>query len=239
MVKTPFDGGELVSDSVAKTIAHLAPGYREWVTIEVRFAESSLLREYAEAFFSALEFEGIIANSMNSPSPEHLELYFHTLLWMRIQKVNGNSRPRSGNQPYDYFLEMPAFISAYLKQVGRASDNTLGIEFVPVIDEEFTPMDPKAMRYLSDMIRALGPKGYEMTDQFPRDLHGSWDFMTFQLIDDTIVSNQPDIHIGLAVAASLVRMEQTKSLFVPIISYGSVDAYRAMIHKLVEPRKAG
>ena len=224
------EGDDLVSSEIASAMAFLAPGYLEWRQIEVEFSSPNLLTDYAHALQEQRELYD--PESAEVISEQQVLDYLMTLVYLRIAKVRKNV---SKFRDYDLWLTIPSFMNVYLKQIGTTIDSSIGVRLDPTFGD-YKVLSPAETRTVSNALRRLASHRFEFTDQFPRDLKGSWAFMTLQHLDDKVVSHKPDVHMGLALASSFIKMEQLGSCFTPLVSYGSVNSYKVVINKLVEPR---
>lgn len=201
-------------------------GFLNYQEVDVELGEPNVLVRYADMLNNRLLGE---RGSLWHVTSEELVDYFMTLIYIRVARVN---QEMSRVNSYDKFLVIPSFMLAYLKQVGIAHNDDFGVTLRPKMKSDFVPMQPVKMSEISNQLRVIKSLGIEYSDAMPGTFKGFWDFMSLQYVDGHIAGHNPDVHPGVALAASFVEMLQTEKVFNPLISYGTGTYFSRVVDRL-------
>lgn len=220
---------DVIQDAdVLRVLSEHNSGYIKFQTVDTIFSKPNVLVDYVDVLWDRLlSARGELLNV----SREEMLEYILTLVWIRIKHVRDERRDLND---YDRFLTIPAFVSTYLRLIGRATSDELGVEVLPKMDSEFVPLSPEKMKEISSRLRFMRQIGLEFTDVLPQDRRGDWSFMTLQYVGSEVASHSADVHPGVGLAGSFVQMQQVAQVFNPLVTYGAASAYRRVVSRLVE-----
>lgn len=225
-------------DSVASISAHVvddvksfAVGPAEFDRVQAKFLiEEGALKDYAEALVDNLNATTLVRGE--GLTTDQMVRYLNTLLYLRILMVNHDSQRHRWLDLVPY-PTIPAFFAVFLESVGIARDLTLGIEIVPEFGGSAEDvMEPQEFRAFSNQLARFSKAGFEYAETFPRDIEGSWDLMSMQLIHGEIRNHDGKAHVIYALLASLYTQTITEGVLLPRVTYGRVDRFRGLIAEL-------
>jgi len=166
--------------------------------------------------------------------------YCEFLIAWRVAYVQGlrckMPHPRTG-------LAVPAMISQLCKQIGIVHIVDAAVEVVPILENSWIKDDATVVSKLenahstSTKFRFFAERlGMEYAPGLSTDKAGGYDFMLFQVVNNQIVTPNPDAAGIVALLAAVTENMCTRTIFAPIVSYGTLDEARMLIKILASPK---
>lgn len=219
---------KLVSSRVTPT-----PREYEEVTVEFNIDAQSMLAEYSNIEYAALEGKIDLQGGEIPFSREEFFNFVKTLVYSRVAWVNNMRYVVHPNEP----IAVPAFLSTVLMNIGNAEENSLGLRLVPVIsgtsndDGMWLPFEENFsnlsllnlydMRRISNFLKSIG--GYNYGKGYLKDKSGVFDFMSMQLVENYVVRHNSEAHPVYALMASILQPHLVTSALSPLVKYANVE----------------
>lgn len=160
-------------------------------------------------------------------SEDEMMFYLAAMVRLRVAYVN-NEATKEERDAYRSGLPIPSFFSLVISHIGKASDQSMGIEVYPQFEHN---INFDVVNKVANALRVANSRGFTCALEFPRDTRGDFDFMTMQLIDSQIVSETHKPHGSAAVFASITRNQLVKSVLTGRISYGDIDMFASLVRQ--------
>lgn len=214
------------------------PAVMDYITVEVNVnLDSQLLRQFVTSLHSSLEVKVMMHGGQMPVTSEQLLSYCQSLVLARVDYVNSN---RPTVTPRDQVV-VPAFLSVVLQNLGTVTEHGIGYVFKPraIRFEGDVEMHPVRSPLTQDEIFDISMKlwrlkdfGLEFAEELPRDRNGSFDFMTMQFIQNTLVTHNPGTAPVQALLAALLELRLVEAVFTPRVRYGDVTVFRRIIQQI-------
>jgi len=195
------------------------------VEVSMNPMSSKVFLDYSESLTLNLNASAESFGSSLRVTVDEIRSYLAALLYNRIAYVS-----RKGNNVIRRAaVTIPSFWVIVLENVGKVSDDTLGITLVPSMEQPLGFSTYQEIDEFSTKLRAFGRFGLSYGDQMPRDTSGSWEFMTCQAIKDRILRHDDKAHPVYALLASTVEMNSLESVITPRVKYGYTEHFRQLV----------
>lgn len=196
-------------------------------TIEVSFG-CGIIHGFAESYASAINNKLAFKGSSISFDSDVLQKYLNLLLKARVEFVQGKRLDGLFKQMF-----IPSLYGLALAQIGTVFDKDIGIELIPVVNEEIECLSVQEALAFSRKLQMCEDLGFEMNPGLPTDKFGSTEFMFFHMADDRIVRHAKDASPAFAALTAFFRMEQLSSMLSFRVNYGLIAEYENMLHGLI------
>jgi hypothetical protein len=199
--------------------------------------DSELLIEYARSLYLEIEAELAKSGGRDVVSKEDITAYVQWLIVQRTNWVNGGkfeAHPKS----QEFFV--PSYVSVVMANIGNAVDKDRNLFMVPTLpkdykveinDKVFSREDAKRV---SNHLTSWRSAGMEGSHGYEANKDGSFEFMTFCVMEDQVMRFYGDAHPTYALLAATVALKGVEATLVPRIKYGSTDSYKRYMSKLAE-----
>lgn len=208
------------------------------VTVEIK--DSELLSILGKKYNAELDriSNGRIAE-VNAISDELFTNYINSLMWMRVNWVNGNLDAKY-RKIYKY-VSVPVLVYQLLLPIGHATDREFGIHFYPTISiEGESLLSVEQIMFISDILRRLENHGLAQTEGLPRAEEGELEYMAMVTIERNILSYKRS-HPVYAFLSSFVQktMLDERLNGVTRIFYGSETDFEFQIQRVLQSANGG
>lgn len=199
------------------------------VSVEINLG-AKVLTTYVEELYSNLAMAVRTKGGDLSFSEEDFRKYINTLIRERVRYVRGE---RILIGPTERVV-VPSYLSCVLSNVGRARHLDYGIELTPKLtDGSFPLFDSKAeILSFSNKLKMLKGIGFEYAEGYTRDRDGSFEFMTFSLMDGVVKNISKEPHPVYALLSSTLCVRGVETVLLPRISYGSEGHLAGLVRTL-------
>lgn len=205
--------------------------YRKWIVVSVKFVSPAIVSDYSERIAERFNSEPSIREEYTG---EEIVKYLNTLLAIRIAKVNGESSLNGGLRArmYPPHPVIPAPFSALLEQVGDVKFSRMGYEYSPVMGE-LEILGPDEFTQVSNKLERMAEFGLgEPATSYPRDVNGDPQFMSIQVNDDVVTSDDK-VHYSQAQLAAFYHIQQDKPITLPLLTFGDVATMRRRVDEFI------
>jgi hypothetical protein len=191
---------------------------------------AKVLTTYVEELYSNLAMAVRLKGGEIRFDEGTLKKYVNTLIRERVKYVRGE---RVIIGPTERVV-VPSYLSCVLSNVGKARHLDYGVELTPKLtDGEFEFMDDKTeILTFSNGLKLLKGIGFEYAEGYTRDRDGSFEFMTFSLMDGVVKSISKDPHPVYALLSSTLSVRGIETVLLPRISYGSENHLAGLVRTL-------
>lgn len=188
---------------------------------------STVFQEYTEALVHNLNAQAEAYGSSLRVGLDEMRSYLLRLLRERVAQVTRDGKQLIGRSS----VVIPSFWVIVLENVGRASDETLGLTLIPEMEDIHEFSTYSDIDAFSSKLRAFSRYGLSFGDQMPRDLTGSWEFMTCQVIKSFVLRHDSSCHPVYALVASTMEMNSLGAVITPRVQYGHTEHFRQLVRE--------
>lgn len=222
---------------VVSELGQLNVGPVQYDRVAVNFTlDKGVLEGYADALVDNLinadtSITGNITTTM-------MVKYLNTLLLLRIQTVTRD------NKRFQYLDQtpmptVPAFFSVFLENVGLVRDSLLGVELYPSFGGDVSPegghvLEPIGFSAFSRTLARFERAGFEFTTRLPRDVKGSWELMSMQMIQGELRNHDGKSHKVYALLSSMYDQVLTEGVLLPRVSYGPTSRFGGLVKEFAK-----
>lgn len=191
------------------------------------FNKGELLSSFAKFEVKELARITRYASNVHLPSKADMEKYLTTLLYWRIQSVNGATVDKK------YHLKVarvPARFATVLLNIGIAIDKTRNFKFVPATKiTKKDIMSAEEFKDVSELLAEFYEEGYSTVRGLPKSEFGSIYLMAKSYISDMMMSMDAH-HPVYAFLAAIVEAEVTHDTYGDLnmlfrVQYSGRDTY--------------
>lgn len=204
--------------------------------VEVVINPTDILSEYALAIASQCYDKG---NNLLF-TQEELVNYFEFVIYDRICFLKGSKR--LVKEKIDW--RIPDFIYLLLTKIGPAMDDSVGIEFTPVLPEMVDEKGEQINLYeyfnaekLKEVNRKIGVHSKLMPFTFetgiPNNRSGDLHLMLMNVVNSQVTSYNNSAHPSYALLAATLNQTYTQEIIKMRVDYGSVGTFKSLISELV------
>lgn len=187
-----------------------------------------VLQDYLRALYNEIQTSASLTGGVVPFTEDDFIAYGRTMVKARIDWVNG-SNPQF--HPADR-IAIPSYLTVVLENIGRATNIDLGLELVPVYQDDGRTLTKEEVQRISNQLKVLGQRGLEYSDGFARDKAGSYDFMTMSVVNNMLKAPSKDAHPVYALLAASVGSRMVEDTLSPRVTYGSMDHLRSLVRNL-------
>lgn len=175
------------------------------------------------------EFEGTTREHLT----RLLLRYYSTLLKHRIAFVR---RENEGLLDLRHIpIAVTPFISCLFECIGVVEEPELGVSLTPIYKGSIEVFDSRQLRNASLVLGSLFQAlGIIYATELSRDRRGDVEFMTMQVFRDEVCNETRRFHPVKALLASVLDLQQVKSVTLPRVSYGSSRILMRTLAKVVD-----
>lgn len=214
----------------------ITPAPAEFDTVEILVSlNSNVFRAWFEDYVYSVEAV-VATQGGNIPGFNAVDFmrYLNTILYSRVAYVR--------NEPvflrWGDLVCVPAFFSVAIAKIGRAVNNSLGLELVPKV--QFTPeqlMTQDEVWAFSRRLELLERFGFTMGYGYLRNKEGDYHVMSFFHTETNVYSPNDQAPESFSVLASFLSTTGIEAVLAPRVNYGQTRYLAALVRKLARPSK--
>lgn len=215
---------------IGSLVEHINPIPMDLLEITVTVnPDNAVLIEYADALYSEISAELAKTGGREIIGQADIRNYVQWLVIQRVNWVNGD-KVQAHPKGRDFFV--PSYISVVLAHIGVVLDRDRNIMLKPTLPKgfkieaggvEFSKEDAKR---ISNHLMTWRNAGLEGVEGYEANKDGSFEFMTYCVIEDQVVRYEANAHPTFALLAATVALKGVEATLVPRVKYGSLDTYR-------------
>jgi hypothetical protein len=217
-------------------------------TIEVQVSLSPLFDEVVASYRREIDRTGrslIRKDQDHLLSSEQIAQYAETLLWMRVNYVNGTLQ-RDYRDLYSR-VTVPTVLHFLICSIGLLDNDEFGLSVKPILkpkekkenekDEPFTPLSLTDLKELSSLLFSLEKHGLKLVRGLVSRITGVDDVMLACYLEDSLVSFYAGNPADAAVAAffDFQGLQDFFGVNAFRITYGEENYFRGLIDALIGP----
>lgn len=220
-----------LKDVMGYAAEHIIATPAEYSEVDVMVnLNGKVLVTYVEELYSNLAMAVRLKGGELQFEEADLKKYVNTLIRERIRYVRGE---RIIVGPTERIV-VPSYLSCVLSNMGKARHLDYGIELTPKLtDGDFPFFDNKSeLISFSNRLKMLRGIGFEYAEGYTRDRDGSFEFMTFSLIDGVIKNISKEPHPVYALLSSTLSVRGVETVLLPRITYGTEGHLAGLVRSL-------
>lgn len=203
--------------------------------VEVKVGFSPVMMDYASELYA--QFQMAYEPKDLPFTVEELVRYLKCLLAERVRRIR---RERTVVKPEDGH-NVPAMFSVLLEMIGKCEDEAVGVILMPTLADELKSLetDVTFMQLISLRLNPMKNKGFVFAKGIPKPAEGDFDFMSFEVIEETVRNMRDDKPAAYAVAAAMLGIVGLGTFFGKICyrsDYGSMKDLGIRARELSLPR---
>jgi len=210
---------------VNQKFGFVAPIRPELRPVEVEFEVNDVM-DLVDAYMLEVDRKYVMTKIADALDAEQLAKYLTTLLVLRIDFVT-RGRKFQGYNLRQY--SVPAFMAAYLLNIGIVEDHDFGLLLIPVYQAPKEVMTHEEMVKFAQLIRALRD-AFRPVD-WPNGKEGNLEFMSKITLGPAIKSYRPRDHVVFAFLSSVVKKVIRDEILLQFttVHYGDAAMFRREI----------
>lgn len=206
----------------------------DFQTIEVNVSLDSIVFSswFTENFYQANQTVEKTGGRIEGFTESDYRRYLMTVLVSRVQYVT-NQRPIL--RWNDGFM-VPAFFAICLAKIGRATDDSLGVQLIPTVT--YDPADVMTLEEalsFSMRLKFIHRLGFTCADGYMRNKEGVFDAMSFFCTEDFVFSVSDKAPEALSVVASFLGVRGIETLLAPRVNYAVTQHLAVLVRQLALP----
>jgi len=162
------------------------------ILVEVEVDPSRLFEQLSAEVFSEISRVGSRTglSELRDLEVTDVSAYLHTLVWLRVECVNGWANKSSRNyRSVARNCAVPVLVYQLLTSMGEALDRDYSIKFKPVYSiPEDKLLEPERFMVVSDILTRLENDGIKIVFGIPNKPEGELDFMALSHVEETVLS---------------------------------------------------
>lgn len=203
--------------------------------VEVEVGFSHVMKDYARELY--VQFRQAMEPREILFSEADLMTYLKCLLAERVRRIR---RERTDVKPEDGH-NVPAMFSVILEMIGKCSDEAIGIHLVPSLTAELRDLetDKQFMHSMHLKLMPMKNQGFVFARGIPKPAEGDFDFMSFEVIEQSIRHMRDDKPAAYAVAAAMLGIVGLGTFFGKVCyrsDYGNMKEMSLRATELALPR---
>ena len=235
----------MLNSIVESMFEDVKPMNNPTVKVSVEMEPGDLMKDLAKETFKEVQriasYSGQV--SMLEVDEEDVLKAFKTLVWLRVNTVNGTGgKPFMEYRQIKKHVAIPVLMYQLLIPMGLAYDKDYSIEFRPVTKiagEDL--LAPRELEAVSDVFRRLENFGFKVVYGVPISEEGELQFMAMSHVRDEVLSYRTKDHPVYAFLASFFKQQEMNEITGSMcrVLYGYESDYRYYISRLLNSINAG
>lgn len=179
----------MINQSLLSVFADVKQLNEATVTVEVQMTPSILLEKLSKELLGELQRLVPYAGFKDVDDLEvgDIQKYFQTLIWLRCERVRGESKAFLPYKRLYNHLCIPVLMMQLLISIGEAVDRDYAIKFLPVYSiSGDSILAPEELEAISDILIRMTQIGCKTVIGLPKEVGGELDFMALCSVEGVV-----------------------------------------------------
>lgn len=226
---------ETLSVLGSKLQGKISPTNVGYTKVEIRIGvDGAVASTFREAFVQAVEMKLSMSNKTLPVTREQLVNYLNYVVYARVCHVTSDHKCLWKRND-TYFV--PAFLFVFSEQIGRVENADLGLLLMPVWEGDVPEMDIDTLNRVSMFLNEFEMQhNATMRRGLSKDSKGSWETMSFELVDGqmrNLTNLVPPEHSVIASFFAVNGLATVMGADAFRVNYGSTQFFENFAYEVV------